>query len=220
MSHAMCLVGFTKNASNQTAWIFKNSHGITSGVKGYSIIVKNYTEFQTSAYVLPPTSRLYNKDSIRCVDFDKDGYYNWGLGTKPATCPECSNEEDCDDSRNDLGPMAPDGSCKKIVSGIVMHPIKSSRISYNCIHNPFSRITTINFIIPLDYTATVKMYNVSGLMIKNLPVASEQDGLLKAVWDGTNERGEKVSNGTYLCRIDIAHGSVKSFSSFKMILAR
>lgn len=52
----------------------------------------------------PITSMLYNNSDIVCVDNDGDGYYNWGIGPKPATCPNCPDEEDCDDSSPLIGP--------------------------------------------------------------------------------------------------------------------
>ena len=52
----------------------------------------------------PITSLLYDDSDIDCADNDGDGYYNWGIGPKPATCPNCPDEEDCDDSSPLIGP--------------------------------------------------------------------------------------------------------------------
>jgi hypothetical protein len=41
---------------------------------------------------------------VQCGDEDDDGYYWWGIGPKPQTCPLlCSNNRDCDDSNRDMG---------------------------------------------------------------------------------------------------------------------
>jgi hypothetical protein len=216
----MCLLGYTKNASGQTAWIFKNSHGITTGVKGYTIIVKPLSDFSVSAYSIPPTSRLYTKDSIRCVDLDRDGYYNWGIGPKPATCPGCREEEDCDDSRNDLGPVNPDGSCKKVVTGIAMNTLPNSELLYTCSPNPFSHHTTIYFKSADRVKVNVQMYSLSGSIIKTMPINRLQDGLLKVIWDGRNDAGGKVGAGTYICRIEIGNAHSLSVYSIKILMVQ
>ena len=52
----------------------------------------------------PITSLLYNTSDINCVDNDGDGYYNWGIGSKPINCPTCSDSIDSDDSSPLIGP--------------------------------------------------------------------------------------------------------------------
>ncbi|MCR5036611.1 MAG: hypothetical protein K6A73_04735, partial [Bacteroidales bacterium] len=52
----------------------------------------------------PITSILYNDNDILCIDYDGDGYYNWGIGPKPLTCPNCSDSIDSDDSSPLMGP--------------------------------------------------------------------------------------------------------------------
>lgn len=60
----------------------------------------------------PITSMLYDDSDIVCVDNDGDGYYNWGIGPKPATCPNCPDEEDCDDSSPLIGPYDEKYECR------------------------------------------------------------------------------------------------------------
>lgn len=55
---------------------------------------------------------LYDDNDIVCVDNDGDGYYNWGIGPKPATCPNCPDEEDCDDSSPLIGPYDDKYECR------------------------------------------------------------------------------------------------------------
>lgn len=51
------------------------------------------------------TSLEYNAADILCNDFDGDGYYYWGIGSKPNSCPPNTPvEPDCDDSNPFLGP--------------------------------------------------------------------------------------------------------------------
>ena len=54
----------------------------------------------------PVTTMNYSEEDIRCEDADGDGYYFWGIGPKPDTCPSWApGEPDGDDSDPYLGPM-------------------------------------------------------------------------------------------------------------------
>jgi len=58
----------------------------------------------------PLTSLNYTDNDIKCYDKDNDGYYWWGIGEKPATCPACSPDDpDGGDSNADLGPLDENG---------------------------------------------------------------------------------------------------------------
>lgn len=111
----------------KTYWIFKNSYGLNSGNSGYYyFVLESLSLFSTAtqicAAITPITSLNYSINDIRCVDLDGDGYFNWGIGPKPAfpVSPLCSpNEEDGDDSNPNLGPMDEYGNCAIISSPYV-----------------------------------------------------------------------------------------------------
>lgn len=102
----------------QTYWIFKNSY--PWGNAGYHYIFFNNvaTDLSVSGAINPPiTSLNYSESNRVCIDNDGDGYYNWGIGSKPSTCPLCStSQEDGDDSNPNLGPMDAYGNCTPISS--------------------------------------------------------------------------------------------------------
>ena len=97
-------------------YIFKQSYA----TYGYNdshfcniIINANSSSFLTfHAIDTPITSMLYDDSDIVCVDNDGDGYYNWGIGPKPATCPNCPDAEDCDDSTPLIGPYDEKYECR------------------------------------------------------------------------------------------------------------
>lgn len=98
-----------------TYWILKQSNTKTGWPyhTGYIYMIDkpNY------AYAInyPITSDLYNALDINCVDEDNDGYFNWGIGNKPSTCPYCApNEQDGDDSDPNYGPMDSYGNLTSI----------------------------------------------------------------------------------------------------------
>ena len=93
-----------------TYWIFKNSYGPSIGANGYYYLIFDdmigtnsnvYISNMTNAYSigLPIASLNYSDNDIIVEDADGDGYYNWGLGSKPASCPSwIPDDPDRDDS--------------------------------------------------------------------------------------------------------------------------
>ena len=129
--HAMCMVGFGVVKAGDPIlygthtghdffvdedspdigkpyYIFKQSYATYGYDKSHfcKIIIDANRIDMIGCYSIdtPITSLLYDDSDIDCADNDGDGYYNWGIGPKPATCPNCPDEEDCDDSSPLIGP--------------------------------------------------------------------------------------------------------------------
>lgn len=99
----------------KTYWIFKNSYGedFYCDHAGYAYILFNTPQcFRSPYYVSTPvTSLMYDDEDIAITDTDGDGYYFWGIGSKPAHCPSwIPNEPDGDDSNYRYGPMDENGN--------------------------------------------------------------------------------------------------------------
>jgi hypothetical protein len=112
----MVLVGFYTGIDGTTVWVCKSSYGPYFGDGGYVDLIENFSNVRKGPAPLPPvTSLVYNESNRICTDNDGDGYYNWGIGTKPATCLSCPNEEDGDDSNSSLGPINDFGYCARLI---------------------------------------------------------------------------------------------------------
>jgi C1A family cysteine protease len=223
ISHAMTIVGYQSKGTAFTI-IYKNSWGGV-GDKGYMYKASPYAQSSWSVFdVRTPasiTSKLYNDDSIRCADFDKDGYYNWGIGLKPKTCPECPQEEDCDDNNPSLGPYIDStGKCKPISTGIALTKLPYSGLNYNCSFDPTHRDIVIRFEVPDNTVTTVTIYSLFGTLVRTLAVNDVEKGLQKAIWNSTNESGSPVSKGIYLCKINNNNANTVTTSSFKIAVSR
>ena len=98
----------------QTYWKFKNSVGLEPYVgwnehnNGYLYMLYTNIGYMDNCYYIdtPIQSLTRTEHDIICEDTDGDGYYFWGIGSKPAHCPANVPEEpDGDDSNPLYGPM-------------------------------------------------------------------------------------------------------------------
>jgi len=69
--------------------------------------------------------------------------------------------------------------------------------------NPFNPTTTISFTLPLDKSVSVKVYDISGRLVKSL-VDNQflSKGTHQVTWDATDVSGAQVSSGTYLYALE------------------
>ena len=69
--------------------------------------------------------------------------------------------------------------------------------------NPFSRSTTINYILSKPSPVSIAIYNVLGQRITKFTKPFEPAGPHSITWDGLNDRGVPVSSGVYLYRLKV-----------------
>ncbi len=100
----------------KTYWIYKNSWGENPqyigedyhNVSGYIYVYYADIGCMVDASIIetPATLDGYSDYDIFCEDSDGDGYYFWGIGSKPTSCPSwVPDEPDGDDSDYTKGPM-------------------------------------------------------------------------------------------------------------------
>jgi hypothetical protein len=84
--------------------------------------------------------------------------------------------------------------------------------------NPFNPVTTIKVAIPSSHNGAVslKVYSVTGQLVKTIFAGTRPAGIYTFQWDGTNNTGQVVSSGIYFSRFTA--GDVKLTK--KMILLK
>lgn len=95
----------------RTYMIYKSSYGLSDNDTnlGYMYVIhNNYNTSLTRTFYLetPITSLNYSSEDVILEDADGDGFYFWGLGSKPSNSPSwIPNQPDGDDSDYQYGPM-------------------------------------------------------------------------------------------------------------------
>lgn len=69
--------------------------------------------------------------------------------------------------------------------------------------NPFSTTTTIAYTVPANTPVELDVVDVLGNVVKKLVRGDVQSGYQTVRWDGTDEQGNPVANGTYLYRLKV-----------------
>ena len=93
------------------------------------------------------------------------------------------------------------GLSVKIVDERVIMP-QDYKLSDNY-PNPFNPSTSFSYTLPLDNTVSVKIYDVTGRLVKSL--LNDQftsAGTHEVTWDGTNDAGHSVASGTYIYTLE------------------
>lgn len=103
----------------KTCWIYKDSYygALNHGHEGYMFLIYNDYRYMNPAYYIntPIIRRGHNDQEILIEDYDGDGFYNWGIGTKPAHCPAWAPDiPDGDDSDRSKGHMNEYGYCEAL----------------------------------------------------------------------------------------------------------
>jgi enediyne biosynthesis protein E4 len=73
---------------------------------------------------------------------------------------------------------------------------------HQCYPNPFNPSTTISYELPINGEVTLKLYDVSGSLVRTLKSNEiESAGLNSVVWNGADDNGKTVSAGVYFCNL-------------------
>ena len=68
--------------------------------------------------------------------------------------------------------------------------------------NPFNPTTTISFSLPTAEAWTLRVYNVTGSLVRTFSGSNSAAGQVQVMWDGLSSQGEQVASGVYLYRLE------------------
>jgi hypothetical protein len=84
-------------------------------------------------------------------------------------------------------------------------PEAPTRLAFaSSIPNPFAVSTTITYGIPAgadNARVTLKVYDITGRLVRTLVNSSRPSGLHHVTWDGRDRKGRRVASGIYFCRL-------------------
>ncbi len=72
---------------------------------------------------------------------------------------------------------------------------------YNNFPNPFNPETKIQFSLPYETDAKLKIYNIKGQLVKTLKEDRLDAGNHTVIWNGTDQNEKKVSSGIYFYQL-------------------
>jgi PKD repeat protein len=174
----------------KTVWIFKNSWGPYFGDAGYVYVETPITNIGWTHSIKTPVTSAVKNYQVICEDKDGDGYFWWGLGTKPATC-NCPDQPDGNDADPKLGPIDQYGNCMvigippianftsnktEITEGetITFTDLSSNALSWSWVFeggNPTTsnlKNPTVTYNTPGIYDVTLVVSNANGSNIRTI----------------------------------------------------
>ncbi len=81
--------------------------------------------------------------------------------------------------------------------------------------NPLTRHAEINFQIPSRSQVSLKIYNITGQLVRTLVNEVMPAGFYTAKWNGKNDRGQTLSNGIYFYNLEA--GGLKATKKITLI---
>ncbi len=89
-----------------------------------------------------------------------------------------------------------------IYEPVNFHLLPKSYALENCIPNPFKDQTIIKYALQKKCQINLTIYNSSGFLIRKLKTGDENEGYYKVIWNGNDDKGNKVAKGIYFYRIE------------------
>jgi hypothetical protein len=73
--------------------------------------------------------------------------------------------------------------------------------------NPFREALTIDYNLPEDTHVNLVVYDLNGMVVRQLVNENQTEGSHRIVWDALNSKGSNLHNGIYILKMETAFGS-------------
>jgi len=80
----------------------------------------------------------------------------------------------------------------------------TNRLSFDVSPSPFNKEIKIKFNYPLQNISSLNIYDITGKLVKSFANPLHDN----VVWNGKDNQGHVVPDGTYFCRLSISSGAV------------
>jgi len=81
--------------------------------------------------------------------------------------------------------------------------------------NPFNPVTTISFSLPASGHVVIKIYDITGRLVKILTANQLSSGTHKVTWDGTDTNGQLIAAGIYIYQVEFTNLKGETFVQTK-----
>jgi len=102
--------------------------------------------------------------------------------------------------RTDSGNEGPHGGTQ-LATSAGETPTPQRVTLYQNVPNPFNPTTTIRYYVPEATSVTLRIYDATGKVVRNLVDDRIPEGGHEVRWHGLNNRGQRVSSGIYFYRL-------------------
>jgi hypothetical protein len=94
-----------------------------------------------------------------------------------------------------------EGKPSKVTKQTGVNDLPSYHLDVNAYPNPFNPLTSIHYDVPANGRVVVRVYDLSGALVRTLVDAPRSAGSYAVPWEGRDDRGEQVGSGVYFVKI-------------------
>jgi hypothetical protein len=87
-------------------------------------------------------------------------------------------------------------------TGVQETPLPTEYVLRANVPNPFNPATKITFALPQTGRVKLAIFDLTGRLVRVLVDGVRAAGNYEVPWNGTNDRGQQVPSGVYVCRMD------------------
>ena len=93
-------------------------------------------------------------------------------------------------------------------AGVEKEEVPAASRLYQSYPNPFNAHCTIRYDISISGRTSLKVFDVSGAVVRTLLDGWREPGGYSEVWDGCDDTGKQLSSGVYMLRLEAGNFTV------------